>query len=108
MIPLDSHIRLANPARAQTANQRLIRRSYNYDLGMDENGNLQAGHIFIAYQQDVERQFMTVQKRLIGEPLSTTCSRSAAATSSPSPASATPATGTAGAMLGLTPPPAGG
>ena len=69
VIPLNAHMRLANPNTPQTDNQRLVRRSYNYDLGIDQDGNMQAGHIFVAYQQDVDRQFATVQNRLIGEPL---------------------------------------
>jgi deferrochelatase/peroxidase EfeB len=36
---------------------------------VDANGNLQAGHVFVAYQQDVRRRFETIQTRLINEPL---------------------------------------
>ncbi len=67
-IPLDAHIRLANP-RVPGQVPKLIRRGFNYSNGVTKSGQLDMGLLFISFQQSLADGFVSVQKRLDNEPL---------------------------------------
>jgi len=67
--PLDSHIRLANPRTKASRQNLILRRPFNYSNGVTKSGQLEMGLLFICYQANLEKGFITVQKRLDGEPL---------------------------------------
>jgi deferrochelatase/peroxidase EfeB len=62
LIPVDSHVALAHPNA--NAGNRILRRAYNYTEGSDGLGRLDAGLFFLAYQRDIESQFVPMQMRL--------------------------------------------
>lgn len=66
---LESHIRRANPRTRGDADQRMLRRPFNYSNGVARSGQLDQGLLFISYQADLEQGFITVQRRLDGEPM---------------------------------------
>ena len=67
-VPLDAHIRLANP-RTPEETARLIRRGFNYSNGVTKSGQLDMGLLFVSFQSDLARGFVSAQTRLNGEPL---------------------------------------
>ncbi|AUX93827.1 iron uptake transporter deferrochelatase/peroxidase subunit [Mixta gaviniae] len=69
VIPLDAHIRLANPRTPETQSSLMLRRGYSYSAGVTASGQLDMGLLFVCYQHDLEKGFLTVQNRLNGEAL---------------------------------------
>ncbi|MEK1888364.1 MAG: iron uptake transporter deferrochelatase/peroxidase subunit [Phyllobacterium sp.] len=67
--PLDAHIRLANMRTHASEANLILRRPFNYSNGVSKSGQLEQGLLFICYQADLEKGFITVQHQLDGEPL---------------------------------------
>ena len=68
-IPLNAHIRLANPRRPETERNLILRRGYNFSNGITKAGQLDMGLLFVAFQSNLSEGFVAVQQRLNGEPL---------------------------------------
>lgn len=58
----DAHVRLAHPDTNDGAT--ILRRGYSFTDGTDGLGRLDAGLFFLAYQRDVRKGFVQIQRRL--------------------------------------------
>jgi deferrochelatase/peroxidase EfeB len=64
-LPPDCHIIQANPRVAGSEAERILRRSYSFADGVDEEfGEVDAGLFFICFQRDPREQFISIQNRL--------------------------------------------
>jgi len=60
-IPEFAHIRRAAP---QESGERIFRRPFSYDNGMNERGSMDVGLLWTAYQRDISKQYLPIQRRL--------------------------------------------
>ncbi|WP_309096339.1 Dyp-type peroxidase, partial [Streptomyces sp.] len=63
----DAHVRLAHPDSNQGAT--ILRRGYSFTDGTDGLGRLDAGLFFLAYQRDVRKGFIPIQRNLATDAL---------------------------------------
>ena len=68
-IPVDAHMRLGNPRTGDWEKHRILRRPFNYSLGLAKNKQLDVGLLMIIYQANLDDGFIHVQNALNGEPL---------------------------------------
>jgi len=61
VIPEFAHIRRAAP---QESGERIFRRPFSYDNGMNARGTLDVGLLWTAYQRDISKQYLPIQRRL--------------------------------------------
>ena len=61
VIPEFAHIRRAAPVESA---ERIFRRPFSYDNGMNERGSMDVGLLWTAYQRDISRQYLPIQRRL--------------------------------------------
>ncbi|MFD3500476.1 iron uptake transporter deferrochelatase/peroxidase subunit [Streptomyces sp. NPDC058676] len=66
MLP-DAHVRLAHPDSNHGAT--ILRRGYSFTDGTDGLGRLDAGLFFLAYQRDVRKGFVQIQRNLAKDAL---------------------------------------
>ncbi len=92
-IPLNAHIRLANP-RTAGPEKAMLRRGFNYSRGLDADGLLDQGLVFVSYQRRLVN-FLQAQERLRGSRWRRSPGRRAGASSTrcPAPVTATWAKG---------------